>query len=61
MAKKRKQPAYMGRPVAPLSDGRTVGVCSWCGKQHPGNSSIEHEATRGCFAPDSVLAPRPRP
>jgi hypothetical protein len=31
---KRKQPAYMGKTIAPLSDERTPGVCSWCGKQH---------------------------
>jgi len=30
----RKQPAYMGKTTPPLSDGRTPGVCSWCGKQH---------------------------
>lgn len=55
-----RRPAYerRQRTIAPLSDGRTPGVCSHCGKQHaPAPASWDPPS--GCYDPESVFVPPP--
>jgi len=51
----RKQPKYMPRVVPPLSDGRTIGVCKHCGKQHPPAIQDEWSTQDRCHAIDAVF------
>ena len=52
----RKPPRYETRVPPPLSDGRTIGVCSHCGKQHPPVHDIERSTLDGkCSDPASVF------
>jgi len=48
-----RKPKYETRVIPPLSDGRTLGVCKHCGKQHPPDRTWE--AGTGCSAEDAVL------
>jgi len=49
-----KTPKYLKRVVPPLSDGRTIGVCKHCGKQHPPAEPSWDSSDRGCEAKDAV-------
>lgn len=51
--RKKRHPAYMGKVIAQLSDGRTPGVCKHCGKQHapPWDSWA---SGNGCDSGDSI-------
>jgi len=52
----KRVPSYQKRVPAPLSDGRTLGVCSACGKQHPPVHDIERSTMDGkCSDPASVF------
>jgi len=57
---RRRTPKYKQgtqRVILPLSDGRTVGVCKVCGKQHPpARRDWETDPTR-CNDPKSVFIP----
>lgn len=54
----KRTPKYQQgqRSIAPLSDGRTVGVCRSCGKQHP-PARPNWNPGQGCANPESVFIP----